>query len=52
MKNNIFNEYFNENLEESVSKKYLDSGNSCLERGFNSYLERLSIALKFQGITN
>ena len=23
------------------AKKFLESGNSCLERGFNSYLERL-----------
>lgn len=41
MNNNIFQKYFNQNLENSVSKQYLASGNSCIERGFNSYLERL-----------
>ncbi len=41
MKNDIFQSYFNQNLEKNVSKKFLESGNSCLERGFNSYLERL-----------
>ena len=39
--NSMFNEYFNQNLEKNISKKYLDSGNSSLERAFNSYLERL-----------
>ena len=41
MNNDSFKKYFNQDLENSVSKKFLESGNSCLERGFNSYLERL-----------
>tara|TARA_Y100000389_G_C17465126_1_gene524820 strand:- start:1186 stop:3033 length:1848 start_codon:yes stop_codon:yes gene_type:complete len=41
MKNPIFKEYFDQNLEKNISKKYLDSGNSSMERAFNSYLERL-----------
>ena len=41
MKDSMSNEYLNQNLEKSVSKKYLESGNSPLERAFTSYLERL-----------
>lgn len=41
MKSAMYDMYFDQNLEKSVSKKYLESGNSCLERGFNSFLERL-----------
>tara|TARA_B100000575_G_scaffold294452_1_gene310502 strand:+ start:15116 stop:16966 length:1851 start_codon:yes stop_codon:yes gene_type:complete len=41
MKNSIYKMHFDHNFEKSVSKTYLRNGNSCLERGFNAFLERL-----------
>ena len=36
-----FKNLFNSNIEKDISKKFINSGKSSLERSFNSYLERL-----------